>query len=125
MLLYLFLAVLGLRCFVWTFSSCREQGLLFIVVSFLSLCCLLLGSMGSRCSSFSSCGSWALDHGLRNFGTQALLLCNMWSLPRLEIQRLSPALAGGFLPTMPPGKSAKLIFKVEEFFLILFIFFII
>ena len=32
MLLYLFLAVLGLRCFVWAFSSCREQGLLFVVV---------------------------------------------------------------------------------------------
>ena len=33
--MYLFiylLAVLGLRCCVWAFSSCGEQGLLFVVV---------------------------------------------------------------------------------------------
>ena len=28
----LFLAVLGLRCCPWAFSSCGEQGLLFVVV---------------------------------------------------------------------------------------------
>ena len=28
----LFLAVLGLCCCVWAFSSCSEQGLLFVVV---------------------------------------------------------------------------------------------
>ena len=27
-----FLAVLGLRCCAWAFSSCGEQGLLFVVV---------------------------------------------------------------------------------------------
>ena len=27
---YLFLAALGLRCCTWAFSSCREQGLVFI-----------------------------------------------------------------------------------------------
>ena len=30
--IYLFLAVLGLRCCMWAFSSCGEQGLLFVVV---------------------------------------------------------------------------------------------
>ena len=30
--IYLFLAVLGLCCCAWSFSSCGEQGLLFIVV---------------------------------------------------------------------------------------------
>ena len=30
--IYLFLAALGLRCCVRSFSSCSEQGLLFIVV---------------------------------------------------------------------------------------------
>ena len=30
--IYLFLAVLGLRCCVWAFSSCSEQGLLFVAV---------------------------------------------------------------------------------------------
>ena len=29
---YLFMAALGLRCCVWAFSSCGEQGLLFVVV---------------------------------------------------------------------------------------------
>ena len=32
LIFYLFLAVLGLCCCVWAFSSCGEQGLLFIVV---------------------------------------------------------------------------------------------
>ena len=29
---FLFLAALGLHCCVWAFSSCGEQGLLFVVV---------------------------------------------------------------------------------------------
>ena len=45
--IYLFLATLGLHCYVWAFSSCREWGL------------LLLKSTGSRCRDFSSCGTWA------------------------------------------------------------------
>ena len=31
-LIYLFLAVLGLRCCAWAFCSCGEWGLLFVVV---------------------------------------------------------------------------------------------
>ena len=31
-ILFLFLAVLGLRCCTWAFSSCSEQGLLFVAV---------------------------------------------------------------------------------------------
>ena len=31
-IIYLFLAVLGLRCCAWAFSSCSEQGLLFVAV---------------------------------------------------------------------------------------------
>ena len=30
--IYLFLAVLGLRCCAWAFSNCGKQGLLFVVV---------------------------------------------------------------------------------------------
>ena len=29
---FLFMAALGLRCYVWAFSGCGEQGLLFIAV---------------------------------------------------------------------------------------------
>ena len=32
MIIYLFLAVLGLRCYVRAFSSCGKWGLLFVVV---------------------------------------------------------------------------------------------
>jgi len=30
--IYLFLALLGLHCFAWAFSSCGEPGLFFVVV---------------------------------------------------------------------------------------------
>ena len=51
---------------------------------------LLLWSTGSRCAGFSSCG--------------AQLLCGMWDLPGPGIEPVSPALAGGFLTTVPPRK---------------------
>ena len=58
--LFLFLAVLGLRCCTQAFSSCGERGLLFVAVSGLSLSwLLLLQSTGSRRAGFSSCGMWA------------------------------------------------------------------
>ena len=45
----------------------------------------------------------------------------MWNLPRPGIEPMSPALAGGFLSTVPPGKSHgilkngtnELIYKTE------------
>ena len=52
-----------------------------------------------------SCGSWALEHRLSSCGAQAQLLLGMWDLPRPGIEPVSPALAGGFLTTVPPGKS--------------------
>ena len=66
---------------------------------------LLLWSMGSRHAGFSSCGSQVLEHRLRSCGTWALLLRGMWDLPGPGIEPVSPALAGGFLTTVPPGKS--------------------
>ena len=52
-----------------------------------------------------------LDPGSR--GAQASLLCGMWDLPSSEIKPVSPALAGGFLTTAPPGKSLDSIFLKE------------
>ena len=52
----------------------------------------------------SSCGSWFLEHRLSSGGTQASLLCGMWDLPTPGITLMSPALAGGFFTTEPPGK---------------------
>ena len=59
----------------------------------------------------SSCGSWALERRLSSCGTRALLLHGMWDLPRPRLEPVSPALAGGFLTTAPPGKSSACLFK--------------
>ena len=53
----------------------------------------------------SSCGSRALEHRLSSCGAQAWLLCGMWDLPGPGLEPMSPELAGGFLTTVPPGKS--------------------
>ena len=52
-----------------------------------------------------SCGSWALECRLSSCGTRAQLLHSMWDLPRTGLEPVSPALTGGFLTTVPPGKS--------------------
>ena len=54
---YLFLAALGLCCYVRAFSSCGEW-----------VCSL---SSGYRLTGFSSCGSRAVEHRLSSCGTRA------------------------------------------------------
>ena len=54
---------------------------------------------------FSSCGSWALEHRLNSCGARAYLLRGMWDFPGPGIKLVSPALAGGFVTTVPQGKS--------------------
>ena len=51
----------------------------------------------------SRCRAQALDHRPSSCGTQAWLLHSMWDLPRLGLEPMSPALAGGFFTTEPPG----------------------
>ena len=47
-------------------------------------------------------GSIVVAHGLScSIGRQT----GMWDLPRPRLKLMSPALAGGFLTTVPPGKS--------------------
>ena len=89
--------MLGLRCCVWAshcsgFSCCGAQA---------------LGAWASVvvARGLSSCGSWALKHSLSSCGAQAQWLCGMWDLPRPGFEPVSPALAGGLLTTVPPGKS--------------------
>ena len=92
--IYLFLAALGLHCCVQAFSSCSEQGLLFVVVrGLLIVVASLVAEHGLQARGFSSCGA------------RAQLLCSMWNLPRPGLEHVSPALAGRFLTTAPPGKS--------------------
>ena len=55
----------------------------------------------------SNCGSWALEHSLSSCGARAELLPGMWDLPGPGLEPVSPALAGRFLITVPPGKSLQ------------------
>ena len=47
-------------------------------------------------------------HSLSSCGAQAWLLPGVWDLPGSGIKPVSPALAGRFFTTEPPGKSEAL-----------------
>ena len=64
-----------------------------------SLWWLLLWSTGSRRASV------VVARGLSSCGARAQLLRGMWDLPEPGLEPVSPAWAGGFLTTAPPGKS--------------------
>ena len=68
----LFLAAQCLHCCMRAFSSCSEQGLLFIAVWGFSLRWLLfLWGTGLRHTGFSNCGLWVLQHRLSSCGAWA------------------------------------------------------
>ena len=54
-----------------------------------------------------SCVSPALEHRLNSCGAGAQLLSGMWDLPQPGVKPVSPALAGRFFTTEPPGKPQK------------------
>ena len=107
-----FWAALRLHCCAWAFSNCSKLGLLFVVVHrLLIVVASRCRAWASRHTSFSSCGSMrALEHRLSSCGTRAQLLHSMWDLPGPGLEPVSPALAGGFVTTAPPGKSLLLVF---------------
>ena len=91
--IYLFMAVLGLRFCARAFSSCGKRGPLFIAVRGpLIIAASLVAEHRLQTRRLSSCGS------------RAQLLRGMWDLPRPGLEPLSPALAGRFSTTAPPGK---------------------
>ena len=101
-LFYLFLAALRFRRCTRAVSG----GYSSLRCAYFSLrWLLLLRSTGSRRAGFSSCGSQALECRLSSCGAQAWLLRGMCDLPRPGLEPVSPALVGGFLTTVPPGKS--------------------
>ena len=66
------------------------------VFKLLTAVVLLSPSTVSKCMGFSTCSTWAPG--------------GMWNPPRPGIEPMSPALAGGFLSSGPPGNShAKLL----------------
>ena len=57
---FISLASLGLRCCTRAFSSCGEQGLLFVAVHrLLIVVASLVAEQGSRHGGFNSCSTWA------------------------------------------------------------------
>ena len=88
----LFIAVLGLRFCARAFSSCDKWWPLFIAVR---------GPLTIAAS--------LLEHRLQmrrlsNCDSRAQLLRGMWDIPGPGLEPVSPALAGRFLTTAPPGK---------------------
>ena len=79
------MAVLGLCHFAWTISNCGERGLFFVAVLGLLI----------------EVASLAVEHRLSSCGAQGIFL---------DRGSMSAALAGGFLSTVPPGKSLFLCF---------------
>ena len=91
-----FLIVLSLCCYRGPFSSCGEQGLLFIAVRG------LLIAVAFHCGA-QALGVWALV--LAAHGSVVVGHFCTWHLPRLGIEPVSPAFTGRFLSTRPPWKS--------------------
>ena len=91
----------------WVFISAHRLSLVKVSRDYSWL------QVGAHCGGFSYCGAHALGtwasviaaHGLSSCDTWAQMLHGMWNLPAPGIEPISPALAGGFLSTAPPGKS--------------------
>ena len=97
------MAVLCLRFCARAFSNCGKQGPLFIAVRGpLTIAASLVAEHRLQTRRLSNCGS------------RAQLLRGMWYLPRPGLEPVSPALAGRFLTTAPPGKPKDLPFTHEK-----------
>ena len=89
------MAVLGLRFRARTLSSCGKRGPLFIAVR------------GPLAIAASPVAEHRLQtRRLSNCGSRAQPLRGTWDLPRPGLEPVSPALAGGFPTTAPPGKPS-------------------
>ena len=92
--------MLGLRFCARAFSSCGKRGPLFIAVRWpLTIAASLVAEHRLQTRRLSSCGS------------RAYLLHGMWDLPRPGLKPVSPALAGRFSTTAPPGKPPVMFFQ--------------
>ena len=93
------MAVLGLCFCVRAFSSCGKWGTFFIAVHGpLSIAASLVAEHRLQ------------THRLSNCGSRAQSLRGMWDLPRPGLEPVSPALAGRFSTTVPPGKPLAINF---------------
>ena len=100
--LFLFLAVLGLRCCAG-FSLAVVSGACSRIVVH-----RLLIAVPSLVGEHRLWGAWAsvvVVHRLQSCGIWTELLQGMWNPPRPHIRPLFSALAGRLLSIEPPGKS--------------------
>ena len=126
---FIFFSIIGFfkNKFIYLFIYCCVESLL-LCTGLLQLrrvgATLCRGARASHCGGFSCCRAQALGarasvvvaHGLSSCGlqvlehsscvTQAQWLRGMWDLPGPGLEPMSPALAGGFLTTVPPGKPS-------------------
>ena len=113
------MAVLGLRFCARAFSSCGEWGPLFIAAHGpVTIAASLVAEQRLQMLRLSSCRS------------RAQLLRGMWDLPRPGLEPVSPALAGRFSTTAPPGKPCmnlwiKLASRPPTPILLVYIFFVV
>ena len=97
------MAVLSLHFCARAFSSCGDRGPLFIAVRRpLTVAASLVAEHRLQTRRLSSCGS------------RAQLLCGMWDPPRPGLEPASPALAGRFSTTAPPGKPTNVLLTVNK-----------
>ena len=95
------MAVLGLRFCVRAFSSCGEwEPLLIAVRGPPTIAASLVAEHRLQTPRLSSCDS------------RAQPLRGMWDPPRPGLEPVSPALAGRFSTTAPPGKPLTWDFKI-------------
>ena len=84
------MAVLGPRFCARAFPSCSKWGPLFITVR----------------GPLIIAASLVAERRLSSCGSRAQLLRGMWDPPRPGLEPVSPALAGRFSTTAPPGKPS-------------------
>ena len=97
------MAVLGPRFCARALSSCGKWGPLLIAVR----------------GPLTIAASLAAEHRLQtrrlsNCGSRAYSLHGMWDPPRPGLEPLSPALAGRFSTTAPPGKPKNTFLKEKN-----------
>ena len=92
----------------------------FVSVRGLSLVAASGGHSSLRCAGLTIGASLVAEHRLQtrrlsSCGSRAQLLHGMWDPPRPGLEPMSPALAGRFSTTAPPGKPRILSIKKKKF----------
>ena len=92
----------------WVFVAVHGLSLVAASGGYVLLWCVRFSLRGFSCCGARALGAQAsvvVARGLSSCGAWALSLRGMWDLPGPGIEPMSPALTGGFLTIVPPGKS--------------------